>query len=140
MASDINGSSGQAKANSDKRLVFGKPWAPEAVDTLLASINTEESRYRQALIGSPDAEMQALVDALNGRFVEPGKGNDPIRTPEALPTGRNFHALDSSLIPSRIGWVSAASWPTVRDSGQWSRADARPSFYGRPIPYVMKAP
>jgi len=84
--------------------VFGKPWAPEAVDTLLASMNTEESRYRQALIDSPDAEMQALVDALNGRFVEPGKGNDPIRTPEALPTGRNFHALDSSLIPSRIGW------------------------------------
>ncbi|MGR6586500.1 cobaltochelatase subunit CobN [Stutzerimonas zhaodongensis] len=30
--------------------------------------------------------------------------NHPIRTPEALPTGRNFHALDSSLIPSRIRW------------------------------------
>jgi len=84
--------------------VFGKPWSSEAVDTLLASMNTEQARYRQALIDSPAAEMQALVDALNGEFVAPGKGNDPIRTPEALPTGRNFHALDSSLIPSRIGW------------------------------------
>lgn len=84
--------------------VFGKPWAPEAVDTLLASMNTDQARYRQALIDSPAAEMQALIDALNGGFVAPGKGNDPIRTPEALPTGRNFHALDSSLIPSRIGW------------------------------------
>jgi cobaltochelatase CobN len=84
--------------------VFGKPWSSEAVDTLLASMNTDQARYRQALIDSPAAEMQALIDALNGGFVAPGKGNDPIRTPEALPTGRNFHALDSSLIPSRIGW------------------------------------
>lgn len=82
--------------------VFGKPWAPEAVDTLLKSMGSEQAR--QALIDSPAAEMQALINALNGHFVMPGKGNDPIRTPEALPTGRNFHALDSSLLPSRIGW------------------------------------
>lgn len=84
--------------------VFGKPWVPEAVDTLMASMGTDQARHRQALIDSPAAEMQALIDALNGGFVAPGKGNDPIRTPEALPTGRNFHALDSSLLPSRIGW------------------------------------
>ncbi|WP_459703654.1 cobaltochelatase subunit CobN [Stutzerimonas marianensis] len=84
--------------------VFGKPWSEEAVDTLMASMGTGNAHHRQALIDSPAAEMQALVQALEGGFVAPGKGNDPIRTPEALPTGRNFHALDSSLLPSRIGW------------------------------------
>ncbi|MBU3056143.1 cobaltochelatase subunit CobN [Pseudomonas indica] len=84
--------------------VFGKPWKPEAVETLLTSMGAAGEKQRRALIDSPTAEMNALVGALNGRFVAPGKGNDPIRTPEALPTGRNFHALDSSLLPSRIGW------------------------------------
>ena len=84
--------------------VFGKPWSDEAVDTLMASMGAGQAEYRQALVDSPAAEMQALVHALDGGFVAPGKGNDPIRTPEALPTGRNFHALDSSLLPSRIGW------------------------------------
>ncbi|MFC3606983.1 cobaltochelatase subunit CobN [Stutzerimonas tarimensis] len=84
--------------------VFGADWSREAVDTLLTSMGTDDPGHRQALERSPAAEMQALVDALDGRFVLPGKGNDPIRTPEALPTGRNFHALDSSLLPSRIGW------------------------------------
>ena len=84
--------------------VFGKPWSDEAVDTLMASMGTDQARHRQALVDSPEAEMQALIRALEGGFVAPGKGNDPIRTPEALPTGRNFHALDSSLLPSRIGW------------------------------------
>lgn len=84
--------------------VFGSSWSNEAVETLLTSMGTDQAQHRQALIDSPAAEMQALVDALDGRFVRPGKGNDPIRTPEALPTGRNFHALDSSLLPSRIGW------------------------------------
>ncbi|SDT25238.1 cobaltochelatase CobN subunit [Halopseudomonas xinjiangensis] len=84
--------------------VFGKPWTDEAVDTLLASMGEGAEAHRQALVDSPAAEMTALIGALEGRFVRPGKGNDPVRTPEVLPTGRNFHALDSSLLPSRVGW------------------------------------
>jgi len=84
--------------------VFGQSWRREAVDTLVKSMGKGGERFRAALVSSPGAEMAALLNALNGRFVTPGKGNDPIRTPEALPTGRNFHALDSSLLPSRIGW------------------------------------
>ncbi|THK40222.1 hypothetical protein E8Q33_15040, partial [Methylophaga sp. SB9B] len=47
--------------------------------------------------------IDALLNGLNGRFISPGKGNDPIRTPDALPTGRNFYALDGSLL--RPVWV-----------------------------------
>ena len=84
--------------------VFGRDWEKRAVDTMLGSMGEGSERYRQVLTKSPRAEMDAFLSALNGRFVAPGKGNDPIRTPEALPTGRNFHALDSSLLPTRIGW------------------------------------
>ena len=42
---------------------------------------------------------------LSGRFVPAGPGNDPIRNPDALPTGRNFHGLDNSLLPSRLGYA-----------------------------------
>jgi len=48
--------------------------------------------------------MQALLHGLGGGFIEPGKGNDPLRSPEALPTGRNFHALDGDVLPTPLGF------------------------------------
>ncbi|MGB2130418.1 MAG: cobaltochelatase subunit CobN, partial [Marinobacterium sp.] len=50
----------------------------------------------------------ATGTALSGGYTAPGKGNDPIRTPEALPTGRNFYALDGSLLPTRLGFELGA--------------------------------
>ncbi|MEM1434655.1 MAG: cobaltochelatase subunit CobN [Pseudomonadota bacterium] len=82
--------------------VFGKPWSAEAVQTMLTSMDAPAAEA--ALKASPRAEMAALLDGLNGRFVEPGIGNDPLRSPEALPTGRNFYGLDASLIPNRIAF------------------------------------
>ncbi len=87
--------------------VFGRNWQPNAVETLLTSISDDlavREKWREPLSLSPSHEMSALLAALNGGFVAAGKGNDPIRTPEALPTGRNFYALDSSLIPSKLAY------------------------------------
>lgn len=85
--------------------IFGKDWDKPAIDMMISSINQPNLKnLRQLLSDSPKHERNALLTALDGQFITPGKGNDPIRTPEALPTGRNFHALDSSLIPSRIGY------------------------------------
>lgn len=86
---------------------FGRDWTPEAVDTLLLSMaqdDTDGEQWRDSLTSSPAAEMRSLLSALSGGYVAPGKGNDPIRTPEVLPTGRNFFALDGGLIPSKIGY------------------------------------
>ena len=100
---------------------FGRAWTPEAVDTMLRSMardtsggadagdggNRDEAsaeRWREPLVASPEAEMDALLAGLSGRYVRPGKGNDPIRTPEVLPTGRNFFAIDGGLVPSRLAW------------------------------------
>jgi len=86
--------------------VFGRDWSEEAVRMMLTSMGKGQpaEQYRTALTSSPKAEMDALLAALNGRYILPGKGNDPIRTPESLPTGRNFHALDASLLPTRLGY------------------------------------
>ncbi len=87
--------------------VFGRDWSEKAIQTMLTSMNNGKQtteNWEPLLRESPAAEMSALLAALDGHFVEPGKGNDPIRTPSALPTGRNFYALDDSLIPSRLGY------------------------------------
>ncbi|EGB06326.1 hypothetical protein AURANDRAFT_65714 [Aureococcus anophagefferens] len=47
-----------------------------------------------------DNELGALVDALDGTYIEPGPGGDPIRNPAVLPTGKNMHALDPQSIPT----------------------------------------
>jgi len=47
-----------------------------------------------------DNELGALVSALDGRYIVPGPGGDPIRNPDVLPTGKNMHALDPQSIPT----------------------------------------
>merc|ERR1719463_706639 len=47
-----------------------------------------------------DNEMGALLDGLDGKFILPGPGGDPIHNPLVLPTGKNMHALDPQAIPT----------------------------------------
>jgi len=87
--------------------VFGRDWSTDAIETMVTSMSqnqTLDKSWYDLLAKSPKAEMDALLGALNGQYVNVGKGNDPIRTPEVLPTGRNFYAMDGSLIPSRLGY------------------------------------
>lgn len=90
--------------------IYGKNWSDKAIDIMVNSMAQSDPRaadkktWANLLKASPTAEMQAFFNALNGQYVLPGKGNDPIKTPEVLPTGRNFFALDGSLIPSRLGY------------------------------------
>lgn len=88
--------------------IYGKDWDAEAVTMMLESMAPEGDEqaadWRKQLTDSPQAELDGLLRGLSGGFIEPGQGNDPIRSPTSLPTGRNFYALDSSLIPSPIAW------------------------------------
>ena len=45
-------------------------------------------------------ELGALTNALNGAYIRPGPGGDPIRNPDVLPTGANMHSLDPQSIPT----------------------------------------
>ena len=55
-----------------------------------------------------DNEIGALKEALEGKYVLPGPGGDPIRNPKVLPTGKNIHALDPQAIPTSAA-ISAAA-------------------------------
>lgn len=65
----------------------------ESRDTLLHEI------YQRIAV-SGQMEMDALMTALNGKYIRAGSGNDPIRNPDALPTGKNFYSFDPSRMPT----------------------------------------
>lgn len=54
-----------------------------------------------------DNELGGLLKALEGEYVLPGPGGDPIRNPDVLPTGKNIHALDPQSIPTLAAVKSA---------------------------------
>ncbi|MEM7508119.1 MAG: magnesium chelatase subunit H [Pseudomonadota bacterium] len=55
-----------------------------------------------------DSETPALLHALGGGFIRPVPGADLIRTPDALPTGRNLHAFDPFRMPSAFAMAEGA--------------------------------
>ncbi len=54
-----------------------------------------------------DNELGSLIKALEGEYILPGPGGDPIRNPNVLPTGKNIHALDPQAIPTQAAVKSA---------------------------------
>jgi cobaltochelatase CobN len=45
-------------------------------------------------------ELENIIHALEGGFIEPGLGGDPIRSPHIFPTGKNSYGFDPRLIPN----------------------------------------
>jgi cobaltochelatase CobN len=71
-------------------------------------------------------EIDGLMAALSGRFVEPGPSGAPTRgRPDVLPTGRNFYSVDSRAVPTETAWElgrkSAELLVTryTQDHGEW---------------------
>ncbi len=54
-----------------------------------------------------DNELGALLRGLEGEYILPVPGGDPIRNPDVLPTGKNMHALDPQSIPTEAAIKSA---------------------------------
>ena len=83
--------------------------------------------------GSADAasaagERRGLLQALAGRFVEPGPGGAPSRGRlDVLPTGRNLFAIDPRAVPTRNAWeIGRRTADEVvaryaQDHGEWPK-------------------
>jgi cobaltochelatase CobN len=50
------------------------------------------------------SEIDAVGRGLAARWVDPSYGGDPIRNPDALPTGRNMYGFDPSRVPTRAAY------------------------------------
>ncbi|WP_292373804.1 cobaltochelatase subunit CobN [Methanosarcina sp. UBA411] len=59
--------------------------------------------YKDRLLDC-DVEIDRILSALNGGFIPPGSGLDPIMNPDAVPTGRNYYSINSKLYPSKATW------------------------------------
>lgn len=55
-------------------------------------------------LGRTGDEITNLLAGLEGRYVPPGPGGDPLLRPDALPTGRNLYGLSPQQIPTRQAW------------------------------------
>jgi cobaltochelatase CobN len=78
----------------------------EAVIFVEKSLTQEEKEKRikemeEKIRKSAKRELDSFVLALSGRYIPAGGGNDPIRNPDSLPTGKNFYAFDPTKIPSK---------------------------------------
>ena len=73
-------------------------------------LNAETTRPVFALLETVSAkletnsEMDSIVRALRGEFIEPGPGADIIQNPDILPTGRNTHAINPYGVPSAVAF------------------------------------
>lgn len=52
------------------------------------------------ILTSAQAELDAFSSGLKGGFIPPGAGADPIRNPDALPTGKDMFGFDPTRMPS----------------------------------------
>ncbi len=55
---------------------------------------------------SGNAELASLVAGLEGRFIPTSYGGDPVKNPDALPTGRNLYGFDPSRVPTQQAWAA----------------------------------
>jgi len=88
---------------------FGRSPQGEALRDTVQAISeanpdTDRERIRQGLTESGPRELDRLMSGLDGEYIPAGEGNDPVRNPAALPTGKNFFGFDPEKIPSRAAW------------------------------------
>jgi len=78
----------------------------EAILSIEKGLSDEErakriADYEQRIIQSGKRELDSFIAALSGKYIPAGQGNDPIRNPDSLPTGKNFYSFDPTKIPSK---------------------------------------
>lgn len=93
-----------------RRSIEGQPIAGEErspdIDTALALLMDEVVPR----INSTTDEIEAVVNALSGRYIPAGGSGNPTRGQlDALPTGRNFYTVDPAKVPSRRAWETGVA-------------------------------
>ncbi|WP_295008030.1 cobaltochelatase subunit CobN [uncultured Dechloromonas sp.] len=75
---------------------------PLPADKALAE-KLEQGRRWYADLGA-QGEIAGLLSALAGQHRPTSYGGDPIKNPDALPTGRNLYGFDPSRVPTKQAW------------------------------------
>lgn len=67
-------------------------------DTLSEAVFTEK------IYESASREIPALLEALDGMYIQAGLSGDPVQKPEILPAGRSLYTHDARTIPTKEAW------------------------------------
>ena len=94
---------------------FCKDGPDAAVDWLKsrASVDSKQSLPTFQLLAKvseqldSNHEIESLMRALRGEYIEPGPGADIVQNPFVLPTGRNTHAINPYSVPSQMAFARA---------------------------------
>jgi sirohydrochlorin cobaltochelatase len=65
---------------------------------------TNVVRYQKGLQESPQRELQAFINALNGGYTPPSSGGDAVANPNGVPTGHNLYGVNAESTPSKLAW------------------------------------
>ena len=89
---------------------FGLSPEKNGLEEMASAISKQNEKISLAEINagikkSGPLEMEHLINALKGKYVPAGQGNDPIKNPDAIPTGKNFYGFDPKKIPSKEGYT-----------------------------------
>jgi cobaltochelatase CobN len=77
----------------------------ETVGAVLKQTPALDARaLRENFKKSGPLETSRFLGALEGRFVPSGEGNDPVRNPSAVPTGKNFYGISPNKLPTPAAW------------------------------------
>lgn len=85
----------------------------EAIISIEKGLSGAERAKRMASLEdaikrSGPRELDSFINALNGKYIPAGTGNDPIRNPDSLPTGKNFYSFDPAYVPSSGTYATGA--------------------------------
>lgn len=106
-------------------------WDPDVVDTLtddpqVASVLRFAATEVVPRLAGTGREIDGVLRALDGRFIEPGPSGSPLRgLVNVLPTGRNFYSVDPKAVPSKLAWETGVALADSlldryrRDFGRW---------------------
>ncbi len=95
---------------------FGRTPAPELrASTIDAIVSVDRSllptnarvladEMEARIVESGRRELDNLLHALGGGYIGGGSGGEPIRNPDAYPTGKHFYGIDPDKVPKPASW------------------------------------
>lgn len=57
--------------------------------------------YENGISISPSLELDAFTNGMNGGFVAPSSGGDPVSNPLSVPTGKNLYSINEQVTPTK---------------------------------------
>lgn len=66
--------------------------------------DTARIQFLKAGFAGTANEIPETLRALEGHYIRPGGGGDPVRNPASLPTAKNLYGINPQEVPTRAAW------------------------------------